>query len=208
MLARMADRSVALFALALASGVLVFKADDDIRLDEVAASVISDFVTSAEFGTTRSVCKPIPSPMGLCHGIGYEALRLPNLLGHDSVKEAQQQAAAWISLVNKRCHSDTRKFLCSLFAPACLEELSAAVPTCRSLCTSVRDGCLPVMSAFGFPWPESFNCSRFPAREELCIPGAEDTGRMEVTEMDKGQKQIFLAAVVSIMGCILLKGCM
>ncbi|KAL6472037.1 hypothetical protein MHYP_G00206870 [Metynnis hypsauchen] len=186
MLVRMADRSVALFALVLASSVLVLKADDDIKLDEVAVSVISDFVTSAEFGRTRSVCKPVPSTMGLCHGIGYEAMRLPNLLGHDSVKEAQQQAAAWIPLVSKRCHSDTRKFLCSLFAPACLEELSAAVPPCRSLCTAVRDGCLPVMSAFGFPWPEAFNCSRFPAGEELCIPGAEDAGRVEVTEKDTG----------------------
>lgn len=182
----MANPSFALFALVLTFSALVLNADDDVRIDEVAADVISDFVTSAEFGTTRSVCKPMPSTMGLCHGIGYESMRLPNLLGHDTVKEAQQQSAAWIPLVTKRCHSDTRKFLCSLFAPACLVELSAAVPPCRSLCTGVRDGCLPVMSAFGFPWPEAFNCSRFPAREELCIPGAEDAGNVDASEKDKG----------------------
>ncbi|KAJ8368090.1 hypothetical protein SKAU_G00081180 [Synaphobranchus kaupii] len=41
---------------------------------------------------------------------------------------------------------------------------------CRSLCEDVRDGCLPVMSAFGFPWPDMFNCSQFPSDPELCIP--------------------------------------
>ncbi|KAM4742600.1 secreted frizzled-related protein 2-like [Anableps anableps] len=124
----------------------------------------------------RSVCKPIPSTLSLCHGIGYRRMRIPNLLGHDSLKEAQQQSAAWLPLISKLCHQDTKKFLCSLFAPVCLPELSGPISPCRSLCEAVRDGCVPVMSAFGFPWPEMFNCSRFPSGTELCIPA---TGQQE-----------------------------
>ncbi|CAL9683851.1 unnamed protein product [Knipowitschia caucasica] len=127
--------------------------------------------------SVRSVCRPIPSTLVLCHGIGYRQMRLPNLLGHDSLREAQQQSAAWMPLVSKLCHRDTKKFLCSMFAPVCLPELSAPVSPCRSLCEAVRDGCVPVMSAFGFPWPEMFNCTRFPRGTELCIPatGEGDT---------------------------------
>ncbi|TDH15005.1 hypothetical protein EPR50_G00026660 [Perca flavescens] len=128
--------------------------------------------------SVRSVCKPIPSTLSLCHGIGYRHMRIPNLLGHDTLREAQQQSAAWLPLITKLCHRDTKKFLCSLFAPVCLPELSGPISPCRSLCEVVRDGCVPVMSAFGFPWPEMFNCTRFPRGIELCIPATlEQEGR-------------------------------
>lgn len=128
--------------------------------------------------SVRSVCKPIPSTLSLCHGIGYRHMRIPNLLGHDTLREAQQQSAAWLPLISKLCHRDTKKFLCSLFAPVCLPELSGPISPCRSLCEVVRDGCVPVMSAFGFPWPEMFNCTRFPRGTELCIPATlEQEGR-------------------------------
>ncbi|XP_028320882.1 secreted frizzled-related protein 2-like [Gouania willdenowi] len=120
--------------------------------------------------SVRSVCRPIPSTLTLCHGIGYRDMWVPNLLGHDSLREAQQQSVSWLPLVSKLCHRDTKKFLCSLFTPVCLPELSGPVSPCMSLCEAVRDGCAPVMNAFGFPWPEMFNCSRFPGGSELCIP--------------------------------------
>ncbi|XP_051535481.1 secreted frizzled-related protein 2-like [Myxocyprinus asiaticus] len=124
--------------------------------------------------------------MGLCSGIGYREMRLPNLLGHDSPREAQQHSAAWMPLLGKHCHRDTQRFLCSLFAPVCLPDITAPVFPCRSLCEAVRDACLPVMSAFGFPWPEMFNCSRFPDGSELCVPGEKDPNRPETTDMSKG----------------------
>ncbi|KAK2881740.1 hypothetical protein Q8A67_019008 [Cirrhinus molitorella] len=165
------------------------KADEEAAAEDdegPAANPVSDFVTSPEFGTLRSVCKPVPNTMGLCSGIGYGEMRLPNLLGHDSAREAQQQSAAWMPLLGKHCHPDTRRFLCSLFAPVCLPEVTAPVSPCRSLCEAVRDACLPVMSAFGFPWPEMFNCSRFPDGSELCIPGERDQTRAEPTDATKG----------------------
>ncbi|XP_061575205.1 secreted frizzled-related protein 2-like [Cololabis saira] len=145
---------------------------------EPAAPLIQLGPPSLGFSSpVRSACKPIPSSLSLCQGIGYRRMWIPNLLGHDSLKEAQQQSAAWLPLVSKLCHGDTQKFLCSLFAPVCLQpELSAPVSPCRSLCEAVRDGCVPVMSAFGFPWPQMFNCTRFPRGTGLCIPA---TGQRE-----------------------------
>ncbi|KAG8430287.1 hypothetical protein GDO86_018059 [Hymenochirus boettgeri] len=125
-----------------------------------------------QLNTRKSSCKAVPSSMTLCNGVGYSEMRLPNLLGHDTMKEVLQQAGSWVPLLTKQCHADTKKFLCSLFAPVCLSELEEAVYPCRSLCEEVRDGCTPVMAAFGFPWPEMFNCSQFPLGNELCVPPA------------------------------------
>ncbi|XP_029923037.1 secreted frizzled-related protein 2-like [Myripristis murdjan] len=150
--------------------------------------------------SVRSVCRPIPSTLSLCHGIGYRQMRIPNLLGHDSLREAQQQSAAWLPLVSKLCHRDTKKFLCSLFAPVCLPELPGPVSPCRSLCEAVRDGCVPVMSAFGFPWPEMFNCSRFPRGTDLCIPA---TGELEVRTREELKHEEALKGSVICDACSL-----
>ncbi|XP_040190563.1 secreted frizzled-related protein 2-like [Rana temporaria] len=125
-----------------------------------------------QLSTRKSSCKQIPSSMTLCHAVGYGEMRLPNLLGHDTMKEVLQQAGSWVPLLTKQCHADTKKFLCSLFAPVCLSDLEEAIHPCRSLCEEVRDGCTPVMAAFGFPWPEMFNCTQFPEGNELCVPPA------------------------------------
>ncbi|KAJ3590313.1 hypothetical protein NHX12_008266 [Muraenolepis orangiensis] len=155
-----------------------------------AASCSADTSSSLNFvpssvgfsSSVRSVCKAIPSTLSLCHGVGYKDMRLPNLLGHDTLREAQQQSASWLPLVSKLCHRDTRRFLCSLFAPVCLPELTGPLSPCRSLCEAVRDGCVPVMSAFGFPWPEMFNCTRFPRGTNLCV---QPTGESEARTNDE-----------------------
>ncbi|KAM6933423.1 secreted frizzled-related protein 2-like [Xenentodon cancila] len=168
----------------------------------LGVSHASEYVAPVQLGppslgfssSVRSVCKPIPATLSLCHGIGYRRMWIPNLLGHDSLKEAQQQSAAWLPLVSKLCHEDTKKFLCSLFAPVCLPELSGPVSPCGSLCEAVRDGCVPVMSAFGFPWPEMFNCTRFPRGTGLCIPATgERQGR---TEEEVRNEEAFKGSVI------------
>ncbi|XP_029466632.1 secreted frizzled-related protein 2 [Rhinatrema bivittatum] len=125
-----------------------------------------------EFSYKRNHCKPIPDTLLLCHGIEYPNMRLPNLLGHESMKEVLQQASSWIPLLQKQCHRDTKKFLCSLFAPVCIDDLDETIQPCRSLCEQVKASCAPVMSAFGFPWPDMLECGRFPRDNDLCIPPA------------------------------------
>lgn len=70
-------------------------------------------------GSSR--CVPIPSNMALCQGLGYSSMRMPNLLGHESPAEAVQQSTSWLPLLARECHPHARIFLCSLFAPVCLE---------------------------------------------------------------------------------------
>lgn len=70
---------------------------------------------------SSSRCVPIPPGMALCQNIGYDTMRMPNLLGHESQAEAVQQSASWLPLLARECHPDARIFLCSLFAPICLD---------------------------------------------------------------------------------------
>lgn len=111
-------------------------------------------------------CVDIPADMQLCHDVGYKRMRLPNLLEHESMAEAKQQASSWVPLLAKQCHADTQLFLCSLFAPVCLDR---PIYPCRSLCEVVRDACAPVMESYGFPWPEMLHCGKFPSDHDLCI---------------------------------------
>ncbi|XP_072845408.1 secreted frizzled-related protein 5 isoform X2 [Pogona vitticeps] len=105
--------------------------------------------------------------MALCYDIGYTEMRLPNLLDHDTMPEAIQQSTSWLPLLARECHPDARIFLCSLFAPICLDRL---IYPCRSLCEAIRNSCAPVMACYGYPWPEILNCNKFPEDHELCIP--------------------------------------
>jgi len=41
----------------------------------------------------QAMCVDIPANLSLCRGIGYAQMRLPNLLDHDSLQEATQQAS-------------------------------------------------------------------------------------------------------------------
>ena len=71
----------------------------------------------------QPTCVNIPANMSLCQGIGYNRMRLPNLLEHDTLDEVLQQSAEWNVLANRQCHPDTKLFLCSLFSPVCLDQL-------------------------------------------------------------------------------------
>ncbi|KAG7283915.1 hypothetical protein CRUP_034102 [Coryphaenoides rupestris] len=121
-------------------------------------------------GSSR--CVPIPSGMALCQGIGYDTMRMPNLLDHESPAEAVQQSASWLPLLARECHPDARIFLCSLFAPICLDRF---VSPCRSLCESVRESCAPIMACYGYPWPDILRCDRFPADHLMCISSITNT---------------------------------
>uniref|UniRef100_A0A1A8L6Y3 Secreted frizzled-related protein 1 n=1 Tax=Nothobranchius pienaari TaxID=704102 RepID=A0A1A8L6Y3_9TELE len=127
----------------------------------------ADNFHNGRFYTKQPQCVDIPADLRLCHNVGYKKMRLPNLLDHETMPEVKQQASSWVPLLAKRCHADTQVFLCSLFAPVCLDR---PIYPCRSLCEAVRDSCAPVMETYGFPWPEMLNCDKFPIDNDLCIP--------------------------------------
>lgn len=131
---------------------------------------------SGRFYTKPPQCVDIPVDLRLCHNVGYKKMVLPNLLEHETMAEVKQQASSWVPLLAKRCHSDTQVFLCSLFAPVCLDR---PIYPCRSLCEAVRDGCSPLMGSYGFPWPEMLHCHKFPLDNDLCI--TVQFGHVQVT---------------------------
>ncbi|XP_051949614.1 secreted frizzled-related protein 1a [Xyrauchen texanus] len=135
----------------------------------------SDLYNSGRIYDKPPQCVKIPDDLKLCHNVGYNDMLLPNLLEHETMAEVKQQAGSWVPLVHKSCHPGTQLFLCSLFAPVCLER---PIYPCRWLCENVRDGCTPIMEAFGFPWPEMLTCENFP-QEDVCIsaPNATDASK-------------------------------
>ncbi|XP_034623565.1 polyamine deacetylase HDAC10 isoform X2 [Trachemys scripta elegans] len=111
-------------------------------------------------------CVAIPMEMGMCHSIGYSEMRLPNLMGHTSMAEVIPKSAEWHHFVETGCHPHARTFLCSLFAPVCLDTF---IHPCRSMCVAVRDSCAPLLLCHGLSWPDSLDCDRFPADEDMCL---------------------------------------
>uniref|UniRef100_A0A8D2LLS6 Secreted frizzled-related protein 1 n=1 Tax=Varanus komodoensis TaxID=61221 RepID=A0A8D2LLS6_VARKO len=132
---------------------------------------------SGRFYTKPPQCVAIPADLRLCHSVGYDKMVLPNLLDHETMAEVKQQASSWVPLLNKNCHIGTQVFLCSLFAPVCLDR---PIYPCRWLCEAVRDSCEPVMQFFGFYWPEMLKCDQFP-QDDVCIamtaPNATEASR-------------------------------
>lgn len=106
----------------------------EVAIEDEEVELWRELGTTTNFRSTFSVseeglweprslsrCVPIPSGMDLCKNIGYHTMRMPNLLGHESPAEAVQQSASWLPLLARECHPDARIFLCSLFAPICLD---------------------------------------------------------------------------------------
>ncbi|KAM4748605.1 secreted frizzled-related protein 1 [Rhinophrynus dorsalis] len=138
---------------------------------------------SGRFYSRPAQCVDIPQDLALCHGVGYDKMVLPNLLDHETMVEVKYQASSWVPLLSKNCHPGTQVFLCSLFAPVCLDR---PIYPCRWLCESVRDACEPVMQYFGFPWPDMLRCDQYP-KEDVCIavtsPNATQAPRPRRTEV-------------------------
>ena len=121
----------------------------------------------------QGVCEPLTIP--LCQGLQlYNDTIFPNTLKHNSQQEAALELHQFTPLVKVGCSSDLAQFLCSVYAPYCLvsTNLATAVPPCRSLCHSAKQGCKGLMQSFGFSWPNSLRCDRFPKLgEEICVDG-------------------------------------
>ncbi|XP_014795161.1 PREDICTED: frizzled-1, partial [Calidris pugnax] len=113
-------------------------------------------------------CQPISIP--LCTDIAYNQTILPNLLGHTNQEDAGLEVHQFYPLVKVQCSAELKFFLCSMYAPVCTV-LEQALPPCRSLCERARQGCEALMNKFGFQWPDTLRCEKFPVHGagELCV---------------------------------------
>lgn len=115
------------------------------------------------------VCEPITVPM--CRGIGYNLTYMPNQFNHDTQEEVGLEVHQFWPLVRIRCSPDLLFFLCSMYTPICLLDYRKPLPPCRSVCERAKRGCSPLMSQYGFEWPERMSCERLPQHgdETLCM---------------------------------------
>ncbi len=61
-----------------------------------------------------------------------------------------------------QCSPDMRFFLCSIYAPICIQDYPTSIPACKSVCLRAESGCAPLMRKYGFQWPERMQCDKFP----------------------------------------------
>ncbi|XP_071449166.1 frizzled-5-like [Hetaerina americana] len=125
---------------------------------------------SSSSSNSNPRCEEITIPM--CRGIGYNLTAMPNELNHDTQEEAGLEVHQFWPLVEIRCSLDLKFFLCSMYAPICIEDYHKPLPACRSVCERARAGCAPLMQQYGFKWPERMACERLPPYgdpENLCM---------------------------------------
>jgi len=149
-------------------------------------SLVSSTISEKDSLPHHGRCEPITIP--LCKDILYNETIMPNLLNHQKQEDAGLEVHQFFPLVKVKCSPDLQIFLCSVYAPVCTV-LDKPIPPCRSLCLSARGGCEGLMNKFGFQWPESLDCSRYPEAgvgNELCVgenntssgssPGGQESG--------------------------------
>ncbi|XP_047484224.1 frizzled-1-like [Penaeus chinensis] len=125
-------------------------------------------VSDEDLMASHNRCEPIT--IRLCKDIQYNSTIMPNLLNHHDQEEAGLEVHQFFPLVKVQCSPDLHFFLCSVYVPVCTI-MDRPLPPCRHLCLSAKEGCEDLMNKFGFQWPESLDCNKFPAspQEELCV---------------------------------------
>ena len=78
-------------------------------------------------------CQEITIPM--CKGIGYNYTYMPNQFNHDTQEEAGLEVHQFWPLVEIKCSADLKFFLCSMYAPICMENYHKHLPACRFVLT-------------------------------------------------------------------------
>ncbi|CAL8070046.1 unnamed protein product [Orchesella dallaii] len=118
---------------------------------------------------TSSRCQEITIPM--CKSIRYNYTTMPNPFNHETQDEAGLEVHQYWPLVEIKCSDDLKFFICSLYVPICMEDYVGTVPPCRSVCERARAGCEPVMTQYGFTWPERMICDKFPkfGKHSICM---------------------------------------
>ncbi|XP_023648134.1 frizzled-4 [Paramormyrops kingsleyae] len=122
-------------------------------------------------------CDPIR--ISMCQDLGYNVTKMPNLVGNVLQSDAELQLTTFTPLIQYGCSSQLRFFLCAVYVPMCTDKVPIPIGPCSSMCQSVKRKCLPVLTEFGFAWPELLNCSLFPPQNDqnhMCMegPGDED----------------------------------
>ncbi|XP_071842605.1 uncharacterized protein [Apostichopus japonicus] len=120
-------------------------------------------------GPILGSCEEISSPM--CKNLPYSSTSLPNNFGHQSQDAVNAVIVQMLPLVQIECSPHLEELLCLVHFPPC-GSLRSQVP-CRELCEAAMSGCAPIMSEFGYEWPEYLNCEELPSfSQTTCFMGS------------------------------------
>ena len=166
--------SLCLALVAVALMVTVNGSSDGINAGVSASSSTSSSVVQKKKKDER--CEEMTIPM--CRGIGYNWTSMPNALHHETQEEAGLEVHQFWPLVEIQCSADMRFFLCSIYAPICIQDYPTSIPACKSVCLRAQSGCAPLMRKYGFAWPERMHCDNFPQYGDprnLCMDAQNGT---------------------------------
>lgn len=136
--------------------------------------LVSFFVVFGEASCQKHKCEPLR--IKICQGLNYNMTMFPNFDNHRTQGEAELTINQIEPLFNTACSPDVRYLVCSYYAPICTS-YGQLIPPCRSLCKSVKRSCaLVVRKLFGYKWPGSWNCRRFPRRSKKICVGRQQLG--------------------------------
>lgn len=102
-----------------------------------------------------------PLQLSYCKHLPYNITSYPNLIGHQSIQEVEDDVIAFRELVDSECYRLSYDFVCQALQPACSPGESADILhlPCRSFCKEFWSGC-------GSRLPEKLkqvlDCSNFP----------------------------------------------
>lgn len=142
---------------------------DSDSVDIIPNDLITKPVTSTLGTTAASQAVTTPKPprkcsklsFSYCSKLAYNVTTYPNLLGHRSNTDVEEDVIAFRELVDAECYNHAYEFVCQILQPSCKrgrEEDEMMLP-CRSFCRDFMAGCgnrlLP-------KFKELLDCGRFP----------------------------------------------
>ena len=133
----------------------------------ISAMLVVHYATCS---SDEPLCQPLV--YDYCRPIIGNMTKFPNVFGHETQIEAAMAMNELFPFVRIQCSVQIKWFLCSLYFPYCVRQLSVNVFPCQRTCERVRDDCFEAFQNMRLPWPEKMNCSKF-AREnterQLCM---------------------------------------
>ncbi|XP_070568569.1 protein sax-3-like [Ptychodera flava] len=132
-------------------------------------------------------CEQIQTPICYPGNLPYNNTRLPNIMGHSSLEEVDEELANHMALIKTDCSPYANLFICSAYLPECPRKKKLKpLPPCRELCVKAREGCQNTLQTeFGIDWPSELTCDKFPRRDE----GSSDKASRRGEESKRKKKK-------------------
>lgn len=107
------------------------------------------------------VCTPLQLPY--CSSLPYNVTSYPNVVGHKSIQQVQDDVIAFREMVDAECYRLAFQFVCQILQPACSpggDEHGARITLpCRTFCEEFWAGCGKRLQQ---RFTDALHCSNFP----------------------------------------------